>query len=246
MKEGFYMEILNRKAIKRQAREFIDADRKWLAMFLALLPISLIQALANGGLTIIRTFTENGEQANADIEYSSGGSGLITWLLLPFAVSIAGYFLNHLRGMNPDWKSLYKEGIDNYGKYFVVSVITNLVTALWTLLFIIPGIVKSFQYYFVHHIIHDNPNLTGKQARDLSRRMTDGFKGDLFILGLSFIPWGILSVLTFGLADLYILPYTNCTTAMYYENLKHNAITKGIATAEEFGVITVPNEVPTK
>ena len=231
------MEILNRKGIKQQAREFIGTNRKWFSMFLALLPISLIQAIANGGLTIIRTFTENSEQASTDVEYSSGGSGLITWLLLPFTVGIAGYFLNHLRGMNPDWKSLYKEGIDNYGKYFVVSFVTNLSIALWSLLFIIPGIVKSFQYYFVHHIIHDNPNLTGKQARDLSKRMTDGFKGDLFVFGLSFIPWGILSVVTLGIANIYVLPYVNCATAMYYENLKHNAITKGIATAEEFGYI---------
>ena len=66
---------------------------------------------------------------------------------------------------------------------------------------------------------------------------------DLFILGLSFIPWILLVVCTFGLTNLYVTPYINTVTAMYYENLKYNAITKGIAIPEEFGFVPVVEEL---
>lgn len=235
------MEILNRAAIKQQAREFIGTDRRWLYMALACLPLTLIEGAINGGITVVKQFTENGEYTNTSYSTSSGTS-FVSWLLIPFTIAMAGYFLNHLRGMNPDWKSLYREGIDNFGTYFKVGVVTEIFTALWTLLFIIPGIIKGLEWSFVHQIIHDNPNLDGKHARDLSKRMTDGFKGDLFILGLSFILWYLLVAVTFGLALLYVTPYVSCTTAMYYENLKHNAIMSGVAAPEEFGIMPIMPE----
>lgn len=233
------MEILNRQAIKAQARDFIGVDRRWLYMALACLPLTLLSGAIGGGIELVKQFFEEGETVSYSI---SSGSSIITLLLIPFTISMAGYFLNHLRGFNPNWKSLYREGIDHYGKYFVVGFLTDLIIGLWTLLFIIPGFIKAYQYYFVHQIIHDNPNLDQTQARDLSKRMTDGFKGELFILGLSFLPWILLEIITLGIAGLYVLPYMQCTNAMYYENLKHNAIVSGIATPEEFGIFPVPEE----
>ena len=235
------MEILNRKAIKQQAREFIGVDRRWLYMALASLPLTLIQGAINGGIEVVQQFSENGEMMNESYNYSSGTS-IVSWLLVPFTIAMAGYFLNHLRGQNPDWKSLYREGIDNFGVYFKVGVPTQIFTFLWTLLFIVPGIIKGLEWFFVHQIIHDNPNLDGKQARDLSKRMTNGFKGDLFVMELSFILWYLLVAVTFGIALVYVTPYVECTTAMYYENLKHNAIISGIATPDEFGILPVMPE----
>ncbi len=237
------MEILNRKAIKQQAREFIGVDRRWLYMALACLPLTLIQGAINGGVEVVQHFSEDGEMISTT---TSSSSSFITWLLVPFTIGMAGYFLNHLRGVNPDWKSLYREGLDNYGTYFKVGVVTQIFTTLWTLLFIIPGIIKGLEWFFVHQIIHDNPNLNGKQARDLSKRMTDGFKGEIFVMELSFILWYLLVVVTFGIATLYVTPYVSCTTAMYYENLKHNAIMSGVATPDEFGILPVMPEENTE
>lgn len=233
------MEILNRQAIKQQARDFIGVDRRWLYMALACLPLTLIQGAINGGVEIVQRFSENGEMESYSV---SSGSSIVAWLLIPFTIGMAGYFLNHLRGQNPDWKSLYREGIDNFGVYFKVGVVTEIFVTLWTLLFIIPGIIKGLEWFFVHQIIHDNPNLDGKQARELSKRMTDGFKGELFVMELSFILWYLLVGVTFGIAALYVTPYVSCTNAMYYENLKHNAIMSGIATPDEFGILPVMPE----
>lgn len=233
------MDVLNRQAIKANAREFIGTDRRWLYMALACLPITLLSGALSGGIEFVKRFSEEGESFSFSI---SSGTSIITWLLIPFTIGMAGYFLNHLRGFNPDWKSLYREGIDHYGKYFVVGLLTDLIIGLWTLLFIIPGFIKAYEYFFVHQIIHDNPHLDQKQTRDLSKRMTTGFKLDLFVMTLSFLPWILLELITLGIAGLYVLPYMQCTTAMYYENLKHNAIVTGIATPEEFGIFPVPEE----
>lgn len=226
-------------AIKKEARAFIDADRKWLTMGLACLPIVLITTALESGSQVVQQIYENESGAYFSISF---GGGFLSWLLIPFTVAIAGYFLNHLRGVNPDWKSLYHEGIDNYGKYIVVGIITEIIILLWTLLLIIPGIIKGYEYYFVNHIIHDNPNLDHKQARDLSRRMTDGFKSDLFILDLSFFFWILLEIVTLGIASVYVSPYMDCTKAMCYENLKNNALVEGIARTEEFGIYPVSQE----
>lgn len=229
---------LNREAIKKEARQFIDTDRKWLTMGLACLPIVLITSALNSGSQFVQNFSR---EDGAYFTISFGG-GFLSWLLIPFSVAIAGYFLNHLRGNNPHWKSLYHEGIDRYGKYFTVGVITEIIILLWTLLLVIPGIIKTYEYYFVQHIIHDNPELDHKQARDLSKRMTDNFKLDLFVLDLSFFFWYLLIAVTFGIASIYVEPYISCTRAMYYENLKHNTLVNGIATPEEFGIYPVSQE----
>ena len=228
------MDLLNRKGIKSEARAFIGTDRRWLSMLLACLPLYLLNGAISGGITVLKKVTLNG--AVQETTTVSFGSSILSWLLIPFTVAIAGYYLNWLRGFNPEWKSIYREGVDRYGKYFSVGLITQIIIGLWTLLLIVPGIIKGYQYIFVHNIIHDNPNLSAKQARELSRRMTDGYKGDLFIMHLSFIPWLLLVGITFGIAAIYVVPYMACTGAMYYENLKNNAIASGRATPEEFGI----------
>ncbi len=233
------MDILNRKLIKAEAKEFINQDRKWLTMALACLPLVLVNGAISGGFNFVLNFSENGDVSSSSF---SSGSSFVTWLLIPFMIGATGYFLNHLRGMNPDWKSLYREGLDYYGTYFKVGVVTEIFIGLWSLLLIIPGIIKIYEWYFVNQIIHDNPNLDGKQARDLSKRMTDGFKTDIFIMNLSFFFWIILSIFTLGIAYLYVGPYMACTSAMYYENLKHHAITTGVATPDEFGILPVAEE----
>ena len=233
------MDILNRKGIKSQAREFIGTDRKWFYMALACIPLTLIQAAMNDGIDI--TASGNGTRPDTTVSLPLFLS-LAAWLLIPFTAAMGGYFLNHLRGYNPNWKSLYHEGIDYYGSYFKVGFTNKLFVSLWMILFIIPGIIKHYQWFFDFYIIHDNPKLSHKQARNLSKRMTDGFKGDLFVLDLSFLLWYMLVGITLGIASIYVTPYVQCTYAMYYENLKHNALATGIATPEEFGIMPINPE----
>lgn len=230
------MEVLNRAAIKAEARNFIGQNRRWLSMALACLPLVLLDGVVSGTVSVVNRLTQDGDTYT---QYSVG-TNVFTWLLIPFTVATAGYYLNHLRGFNPEWKSLYREGFDRYGKYFGVGFVTQLIIGLWSLLLVVPGIIKAYEYRFVYEIIHDNPNLSPIQARELSRRMTYGFKGDLFVLDLSFFLWYILVGFTFGIALFYVGPYVYCTESMYYENLKNYAISTGKAAPEEFGIYPVP------
>lgn len=231
------MEVLNRTAIKAQARDFIGQDRRWLKLILPCLPILLLSGGISFGVTVWKSYSENGNYDSIRIE---GGNWALSLLLLPLTVAIAGFFLSHLRGFNPEWKALYQEGFNRYGKYFAVRFITNLIIGLWSLLLVVPGIIKSLEYSQVDFLIHDNPNLTPSQARDISRRMTDGFKGELFVMQLSFILWYMLGGITAGIAMLYVYPYLQTTNAMYYENLKNYAITTNRVSPAEFGILPVP------
>lgn len=227
-------QILNRPAIKAEAKSFIGQNARWWKMTLATIAIYLI----SGGFSIYVNIATviNRDDPSTTVGYSSS---IITLLLIPFTIAASGYYLNHIRGFNPEWKSLYKEGIDNYGSYLVTGVLVNVFTFLWSLLFVVPGIIKSLAYSQANYVIHDNPRLKGKEAIEISKRMTNGFKGDLFSMYLSFIGWYILVGLTGGILSIYVTPYVETTAAMYYENLKRYSIENGIVAPEAFGIAPV-------
>lgn len=227
-------QILNRPAIKAEAKSFIGQNARWWKMTLATIALYLL----NGGISIYVNIVTviNRDDPSTTVGYSSS---IITLLLIPFTIAASGYYLNHIRGFNPEWKSLYKEGIDNYGSYLVTGVLVNAFTVLWSLLFVVPGIIKALSYSQAKYVIHDNPRLKGKEAIEISKRMTNGFKGDLFSMYLSFIGWYILVGLTGGILSIYVTPYVETTSAMYYENLKRYSIENGIVAPEAFGIAPV-------
>lgn len=231
-------QILNRPAIKAEAKSFIGQNARWWKMTLATIAIYLI----SGGFSIYVNIATviNRDDPSTTVGYSSS---IITLLLIPFTIAASGYYLNHIRGFNPEWKSLYKEGIDNYGSYLVTGVLVNVFTVLWSLLFVVPGIIKALAYSQANYVIHDNPRLKGKEAIEISKRMTNGFKGDLFSMYLSFIGWYILVGLTGGILSIYVTPYVETTAAMYYENLKRYSIENGIVAPEAFGIAPVTGGV---
>jgi len=99
--------------------------------------------------------------------------------------------------------------------------LTDLYLFLWSLLFILPGIVKSYSYRMVPYLISENPEMTAKEAIDKSREIMNGQKWNAFVLDLSFLGWIILSVLTLGiLAIFYVSPYIDQTNAELYHALK--------------------------
>ena len=227
-------QIFNRPAIKAEAKSFIGQNARWWKMTLATIAIYLI----SGGFSIYVNIATviNRDDPSPTVGYSSS---IITLLLIPFTIAASGYYLNHIRGFNPEWKSLYKEGIDNYGSYLVTGVLVNAFTVLWSLLFVVPGIIKAIAYSQAKYVIHDNPRLKGKEAIEISKRMTNGFKGDLFSMYLSFIGWYILVGLTGGILSIYVTPYVETTAAMYYENLKRYSIENGIVAPEALGIAPV-------
>jgi len=122
---------------------------------------------------------------------------------------------------------------ENYIGIVLTMLLKGVQNFLWYLLFIIPGIVKSYSYRMVPYILADNPNIGANRAIELSNNMTDGHKFDIFVLDLSFIGWYLLGLLALGVGVLFVMPYENATNAELYLELRENAITNGFTSHGE-------------
>lgn len=116
----------------------------------------------------------------------------------------------------------------NVGNVIVTMFLMDLYIFLWSLLFVIPGIVKSYEYLMVPYILAENPGMERSEAFMISKRMMDGHKWDAFVLQLSFIGWQILSAMTFGILGIfYVEPYFQATMAELYTWNRENAYRNG-------------------
>jgi len=134
----------------------------------------------------------------------------------------AQFLLKQHDGGKLDWHDLFSQ-FDRFGQGFAQKFLRELYTLLWGLLLVIPGIVKSLSYSMTPYIMAEQPQLSAKEAIEKSELMMEGHKWELFVLQLSFIGWGILSVLSFNIGNLVLNPYRNAAmTAFYRElNAKH-------------------------
>lgn len=114
------------------------------------------------------------------------------------------------RGFKPAW-----------WKNVVTLLLSDIYICLWTALFVIPGIIKTFSYAMVPYIRAENPDMGSNEVITLSRKMMDGRKMKYFILGLSFFGWFFLGALTLGILNVfYVNPYYDATMAEFYEEAK--------------------------
>ena len=111
-------------------------------------------------------------------------------------------------------------GFNSTGKAVWLYVLVYVFTFLWSLLFVIPGIIKSYSYSMAYYILADNPELTAREALSRSKEMMKGHKWDYFVLQLSFFWWYLLTGVTLGIASIYVLPYMSATTVNFYNSIK--------------------------
>lgn len=151
----------------------------------------------------------------------AAGIVFTVFVVNPFAVGGARFFLRNLQ--NPTQVGNIGFAFDNNYKNVTKTMFFRaLYTFLWSLLFIIPGIVKAYEYRMIPYLLADDPNMTKEQAFAESRRLMDGQKWKTFVLDLSFIGWYLLSGLTLGLlAVFYVAPYVQATDAALYEALRY-------------------------
>lgn len=147
---------------------------------------------------------------------------IIGSLLLIGAIEFGycAYLITVTRNKDSDFGKLLS-GFNRFGDVCITGILKWLFTGLWSLLFVIPGIVKSYSYAMTMYIMQDHPELSGNDAITKSRQMMDGHKFDLFILDLSFIGWYLLGALTFGILIIfYVEPYRQVTRTNFYEQLR--------------------------
>ena len=144
---------------------------------------------------------------------------LSIFVLNPIEVGCKRFFFKNLNE-TAQVKEITFAFDNSYKNVVNVLFFRNLYTALWTLLFIIPGIVKSYEYRMIPYLLAEIPAMPKEKAFSLSKQMMDGQKWDAFVLDLSFLGWRILSAFTFGILDMfYVTPYFNMTDAALYESI---------------------------
>lgn len=117
-------------------------------------------------------------------------------------------------------------GFEDLWTAIKAQLFINLFISLWSLLLIIPGIVKAYAYSMTFFILAENKGMSVLEAITLSRKMMDGHKMDLFLLFLSFIGWFLLVVITFGIAGIWVYPYFYATLTNFYLSVKEDYMSK--------------------
>jgi uncharacterized membrane protein len=147
----------------------------------------------------------------------------------PLQAGCRGFFVANL---NRPAQVREAVGIFDHGYVNCVKamILRDVFTFLWTLLLIIRGIIKSYEYRMIPYLVADNPDMTYKEAFAESKRLMHGNKWKAFVLDLSFIGWWLLSALTLGLlAIFYVSPYYSATSAALYEELLYGNKLPGFA-----------------
>lgn len=160
---------------------------------------------------------------------SDGTSTVLSVAALLFMFGIlyplqVGYYVAHrdliVKGDAELVQNTFRTTFSNWAHNALGMLLMFVFVLLWTLLFIIPGIIKAFAYALTPFILVDKPELSANQAIDLSKEMMKGHKFDLFWLSLSFMGWILLSILTLGIGMFWLMPYMTTAVSAFYEDVK--------------------------
>ncbi len=156
----------------------------------------------------------------------------IIFLIGPMTVGLVRYMLQSRVDDTP-FSTLFSSFNGDYPHITCVMALRELKILLWTLCLIIPGIIKSYQYFLVPYLLAENPTMTSARASELSRLMMQDEKLNVFVLQLSFIGWYALSFLLLSFPDVFLSPYFEATFAELYSALRAKAFALGYTDENE-------------
>jgi len=221
---------MSRKEIKAEAKNKLRGNWGWaiLVFFINFLVCSI---LYSG----VAASTHNGNLnykvsiLNPEYYYKYGTTSTIMSIITGFiALSLLITFLNFLDGKKDGvFKAAFSSFTDGrFGPEIINYLLSTVFTYLWTLLLIIPGIIKSYSYsmtpYIVSDMIASGKTVQATTGINASKELMNGHKMDLFVFDLSFLGWFILSVITLGIGFLWLAPYYQTSKAEFYRNLAGN------------------------
>lgn len=156
------------------------------------------------------------------IGLSLASIGLIVSMLIngPALIGCCGFFIKNTDS-KPAVTEVFSGFKTKYARNIFASLLIDIKILLWTCLFIIPGIIKAFEYAIIPYILADEPEISIKDAFAKAKVMMKGNKWRLFKLNFSFIGWFILAMLTFGIGSFFLLPYVDAANAEFYVELKN-------------------------
>ena len=230
--------IIDRTAAKLQAKQLIRESQP--SMLTAALLYTLLTALIGWlslRLTGVDTNTMNemlqlASEGNSEAVMElmtkatpSAGASLIDSLLrLAMAVVGVGFSLfvmNSVRRSQPALGNLL-DGFGMFPRVLFLIILQIVLIFLWSLLLVIPGIIAAYRYSFAVYVMIDHPEMSAMDCLRESKRLTTGYKRQLFLLDLSFILWFLLTMIPVVgyIAQVYVTPYMESARVLYYEQIR--------------------------
>ncbi len=190
-------ELIDRKRLKAETRELLGtarvSPRGMTALYLGLaMALSTLDYLAGGGNVVLER----------------NPVGIFTYVLTALLTAVLGagfslYCMAVRRGERAEYLTLF-DGFSFVGKLIALNVVESLLIILWSMLFVIPGIVAAYRYRFALYNLYENPGIGVMEALDMSKRQTWGYKSQIFALDWSYFGWQMLASLPL-LAMLFLL-----------------------------------------
>lgn len=224
---------LNRTALKGEAKRLFTSTNPspLLVGFVYFLIVYVLGLLSSRLIGVQVNMNEyynamtSGDYAYFERLVQSYDPGMGAWLIdtaIQIMVLILGagftiYVLNAVRHYVCSFGNIF----DGFGVFFRVlwlTILTGIFVFLWSLLLIVPGIIAAYRYRMALYLLLDNPRMSPYQCISESKRMMTGHKWELCVLDMSFIGWYLLGIVPF--VNIWVVPYTQLTYAVYYDNLR--------------------------
>lgn len=207
---------MNRKEIKARAKEFAF-NNKWNVW-----KVVLLSNLISGGASFILGFIIGVLNLDPEGLVASIFDLGISIAVIPLSYGATYYMIKLVKGKKVDLTTDLFSKYSIFGLVLLASLYISMVTTLWTLLFIIPGIIYAYKVIMVPFLLADDggEKKTVTELVETSKNMMDGYKLDYFVFELSFFGWILLGLVTFGIAYIWVVPYMEVANVMYYEELK--------------------------
>ena len=169
--------------------------------------IMLLSGLIGGGLSVVPVV----------------GGVAAMFVNAAFSLAMVSIYMNLTEGIRPRVGDLFSQ-FRNVISAFCTNFLIELLVFLWSLLLIVPGIIKACAYSQALYILADDPALGSWEAIRRSEEMMQGHKMEYFLLCMSFYGWALLGAFTFGILYIWLIPYMQATYANYYKSLKGEAV----------------------
>lgn len=122
------------------------------------------------------------------------------------------------------------EGMNNWWKAVLCQLYKGLFILLWFFCFIIPAFIKAYEYSQMEFILAEFSDVSIGKSMEISKKITKGYKWDLFVMDLSFLGWGILCLLSLGIGFIWLRPYMTMSRINAYHAMLKNALESEIIT----------------
>lgn len=193
---------------------------KYGQAFLVTFIATIILSAGSAATSIFTGGQPNVSEVAATASISAIIGALITVFVgNPIAIGVKGYFIKNTDS-KPEIAEMFNGFKNGYGNNVLTMFLVGIKVFLWTLLFIVPGIVKAYEYAMVPYLLAENPKLASSEAFLQSKKMMTGNKWRLFKLQFSFIGWILLCIITCGIGAFFLEPYMEAACAEFYKEMQ--------------------------